>query len=331
VATAIVPVRSRVSDLDRALGSLRRQFVGQGDLELVVVHDGSCSAEQMDWTCARHSARLIRLTGHHGSAYTRNVGIDAANGRHLWFLDSDAEVADGATLEAMLAAASEPALGQVGGGRFPPGFDGTEWVAGWEIDWTTGASYCVFRESAGFRRGQLASCTYLPTFNCFMRRDVVGEVGWFDDQHPHLGEDKDFGARLAALGYVAAFSPEVAVAHHWSAEERYLAALTKQHRTQLRLVWRHRGGQHVPAAVLAQQARYVRAAFEQATSDGGSALAEAGERFVQDVLGLRPDRRMQTLLRRSWDLWCAAAWTVRNGRPAATTVFEQDYRSRTAA
>lgn len=87
--TVVMPVRNRPSQILAAIASVQHQSLP--DWELVVVDDGSTdrTAEVVAHLAARDSRiRLLGTTGL-GAAAARNVGLDAARGHYVAFLDSD--------------------------------------------------------------------------------------------------------------------------------------------------------------------------------------------------------------------------------------------------
>lgn len=299
-----------------------RKQASQGLRTEIVVVDDASESDQAKVVAELLGARVLSLPKHSGSAYARNAGIDGATGRYIWFLDSDSELPGTEVLASIVGAARSGAFGQIGGGLIAGGAGVEAYVAGWEIDTRTGSSSCSYRRVDQVAPNSLTTCTYLPTFNCLMDRNVVSKVGWFDDQHAHLGEDKDYGQRVARLGLKAAFGPSVAAVHHWSPSERHLDGLTKSHRTQLRFIWRQQGLSNLLPAVVAQQRRYLSDAIGRRNVHGGGSLTAAGDRYVEQILGLRQNAPLRSAALRSFDLWSALAWTVAQGAPATRTCFE---------
>ncbi|MDR8407159.1 glycosyltransferase [Nonomuraea sp. 3-1Str] len=122
----VIPARDCRPYLDRCLTSVLVQRVRK---EIVVVDDGSTdgSAELLDLYAAYHraSVRIVRLEGAGGGAgRPRNVGLDHATGRYVFFCDADDYLGPEA-LERMVAMAdrngSDIVLGKmVGHGRRAP-------------------------------------------------------------------------------------------------------------------------------------------------------------------------------------------------------------------
>ena len=87
--SVVVPVHDVLRYLDDCLESIVSQ--SERDLEIVLVNDGS--SDGSEGLCDRWAARDPRVRVIHqtkqGSSVARNVGIDAARGQYLTFVDSD--------------------------------------------------------------------------------------------------------------------------------------------------------------------------------------------------------------------------------------------------
>lgn len=88
IFSVILPTRDRADMLRRAVSSVCRQSFQS--FELIVVDDGSKESCRVDLPKDRR-IRLIRNPSSLGVAQARNVGIDAARGTFISFLDDDDE------------------------------------------------------------------------------------------------------------------------------------------------------------------------------------------------------------------------------------------------
>ncbi|MDR3313590.1 MAG: CDP-glycerol:glycerophosphate glycerophosphotransferase [Oscillospiraceae bacterium] len=90
-ATVIVPVYNVEKFLAQCLDSLVAQTVPQGEMEVLLLNDGSPDGSPA--ICARYAARYdwIRYFSkeNEGLSATRNFGLRHAEGRYIFFLDSD--------------------------------------------------------------------------------------------------------------------------------------------------------------------------------------------------------------------------------------------------
>lgn len=106
--SVVIPVRDEAEHLPRALASVFDQSFG--DLELVVVDDGSTDATPriLD-QCQEPRLRVLRQDAR-GVSAARNAGLRMARGEWVTFLDGDDEALPG-WLEALAAEAAQPSAG----------------------------------------------------------------------------------------------------------------------------------------------------------------------------------------------------------------------------
>jgi mycofactocin glycosyltransferase len=195
--TTIVPVL----DGGEPLGRLVAALAAEGPV--IVVDDGSrdCSAER----AKRAGARVLRHDAPRGPAAARNAGLAAAATELVAFLDADCEVVPGwrRGLAGMLGA--DPDLALVGPRvRSAPG----------------GSALARFEESrspldlgpAAGLVGPTRRVTYLPAAALLGRRDVLLELGGFDEAMRY-GEDVDLVWRAVASGRRVRYAPSREVTH----------------------------------------------------------------------------------------------------------------------
>lgn len=105
IVSVVIPTHRRPEALQRALASLERQHLSQGDYEVVVVDDGAhLSHDPPRGTTYR--LRYLPLEPS-GATVARNRGAQVSQGRVLVFMDDDVTMGPGA-----LAALVEVCLGQ---------------------------------------------------------------------------------------------------------------------------------------------------------------------------------------------------------------------------
>ena len=183
LVSVILPVHDRADIVHHAIASVLGQSVR--DLELLVVDDGSSDA--LDDALQRFRdprLRLLRQPTNRGAAAARNLGLRAAAGRYLAFIDSDDCWLPGslaARLKALETAPEEAGLvfGRLehvtAGGRVriegtPPPLD--------------------------TKRAMLERNLIVGTPGVMLRRRVLETVGLFDEGMPAC-EDYDYWLRVA--------------------------------------------------------------------------------------------------------------------------------------
>jgi hypothetical protein len=119
--SVIMAVYNAGEYLAQALESTQRQGIAEGRIEVIAVDDGSTdgSGEVLDSFAERFpSIRVLHQANSGGPGAPRNAGLEVARGRHVFFMDADDVLTDGA-LRDMTAVAdregSDVVLGQVRG------------------------------------------------------------------------------------------------------------------------------------------------------------------------------------------------------------------------
>jgi cellulose synthase/poly-beta-1,6-N-acetylglucosamine synthase-like glycosyltransferase len=140
----------------------------------------------------------------------RNIGVDAAKGEVVAFIDGDAYPAKD-WLKNSLKYFDDPKVAAVGGPGLTPEDDNTMQKASGEIlSSFLGAGPLSFRHSAKLPR----KCDDLPSVNLIVRRSTFKEMGGFNSAY-WPGEDTKFCLDLVhGFGKDALYAPDVMVYHH---------------------------------------------------------------------------------------------------------------------
>ena len=87
----IVPVYNTEPYLEECLDSLLNQEIPHDEYEIICVNDGSTdnSSEILHKYASKHHNIVVIDKENGGVSSARNVGIDAAKGKYIWFFDSD--------------------------------------------------------------------------------------------------------------------------------------------------------------------------------------------------------------------------------------------------
>jgi glycosyltransferase involved in cell wall biosynthesis len=198
--TAIIIVYNGAAFLAEAVESV----IGQtfGDWELLIVDDGSrdASLELAGRFAALHPGRIRSLRhpdhGNHGMSATRNVGIAAARGRYVAFLDCDDVWLPEKLAEQVATMEAEPSLGMIYGRTLI-----------WH-SWQEGAPPGDHFYDLGVAPGRdydppillftlLENQAQTPTTcNALMRTDLVRQVGGFEPRFRGMFEDQAFFAKI---------------------------------------------------------------------------------------------------------------------------------------
>jgi glycosyltransferase involved in cell wall biosynthesis len=192
--SVVIPTRNRIEDLRRCLSAVAAQDFDRNSFEVIVCDDGSVE----DITTVVEGARLSGLEIKHlkqeprGPAAARNLGIRHARGRIVAMTDSDT-VPDRVWLRKLSesfadnseAVAVEGKVYADNEGEFDPLGEGPSNKTG----------------------GVFLTC------NCAYRRDVLLQVGGFDETFPYPAyEDTELAAQARKVGPIV-WQPEAVVIH----------------------------------------------------------------------------------------------------------------------
>ena len=169
------------------------------DHEVIVVDDGS--TDDTAAIAAAAGVRLIRI-GNGGLSNARNVGLRAARGEIVAFLDDDT-VPDRAWLTYLALAFRRAAHAGIGGPNLAPPGDGR--VAESVAHAPGGPSHVLSSDCVA---------EHLPGCNMAFRRAALLEIGGFDPRFRIAADDIDVCWRLQDRGLTLGFSPGAVVWHH---------------------------------------------------------------------------------------------------------------------
>jgi cellulose synthase/poly-beta-1,6-N-acetylglucosamine synthase-like glycosyltransferase len=167
--------------------------------EVIVVDDGS--NDDTHQIAAKHDCRSIRVPNG-GLSKARNIGIEAARGEIVAFIDSDA-YADADWLYYMVGALDEHKASAVGGPNLSPPQDAFTAQC---VDQSPGNPTCVLVDNE--------NAEHIPGCNMVFRKDAFDIVGLFDAQHRAAGDDVDLCWRLLVAGQKIVYHPSAVVWHH---------------------------------------------------------------------------------------------------------------------
>lgn len=196
----LICTKDRPADLARAIASIRDSGGAGLTGEIVVVEEGD-SPRQIPGVRYVHLPRAGR-----GFGYARNVGVGAARGEFVLFLDDDCEAERG-WVEALTAPfALDPRLLGVAGAVLvrdcgPIGY--AENILGFP-----GGGLRYLHQA----RGKVVPTRYLSTCNCAYRRDALLRAGGFAEGARLGGEDFLLAEKVSALG-PCVYAPDAVVYH----------------------------------------------------------------------------------------------------------------------
>jgi GT2 family glycosyltransferase len=193
------------------LGGLSR--LRHPNFEVIVVDDGSSTP--IEPIVSAYGFRTIR-TANQGLSAARNVGMEAATGEIVAYLDDDA-YPDPDWLTYLSDAFLHTDHVGVGGPNIAPPGDGR--IADCVANAPGGPVYVLLSDEVA---------EHIPGCNMAFRRAALMEIGGFDPQFRVAGDDVDLCWRLQERGGTLGFCPAAMVWHH--------------RRNSLRTFWRQQSG-----------------------------------------------------------------------------------------
>jgi glycosyltransferase involved in cell wall biosynthesis len=195
--SVVVAAYNAAATIDDCLAWLSRMTYP--DYEIIVIDDGS--VDDTPRIIQGHGVQAIRVPNG-GLSRARNLGIEAAKGDIVAFIDSDAQ--PGANwLYYLVCSLEEQNAAAVGGPNLAHG------KAGFTAD-------CVDCSPGNPTHVLLDDdrAEHIPGCNMAYRKSVLREIGMFDPTHRTAGDDVDVCWKLLARGHRIAFSPSGVVYHH---------------------------------------------------------------------------------------------------------------------
>jgi O-antigen biosynthesis protein len=167
--------------------------------EVIVVNDGSTDATA---DIARGFGVRVISTPNRGLSHARNVGLAAAVGEIVAYIDDDA-YPDPHWLTYLAGAFLTTDHTGIGGPNIPPPGDGL-------------VAACVANAPGGPIHVLLSDdvAEHIPGCNMAFRKDRLQAIGGFDPQFRRAGDDVDVCWRLQAKGWTLGFSAPAMVWHH---------------------------------------------------------------------------------------------------------------------
>jgi GT2 family glycosyltransferase len=296
-------LRECLETVDRERGSV--------SVEVIVVdnasRDGSADMVAASWP----SAVLVRSDINLGFAAANNLAFARATGRYVVLLNSDAFLATGVLPGIVARMDREPHVGLAGVrlvGRdgswqpsarmFPSMLNDLLSLSGLSVR---------YRESKFFGRmdrtwadpGVEAEVDWVPGAFGIIRRDVLEQVGYFDERFFLYYEEVDLCRRIKSGGHAIVYWPEFSVVHIGGESSRTVKRLSMSSAGSQLTLWRmrsallyhrkHGGLLGAMTARLIESGWHQMRAARNAWKRGDDALAKAAE-----------SRAIASLLRQAW-------------------------------
>lgn len=192
-ASVIIPCRNGERIVAEAVRSALTQT--EPPLEILVVDDASTDGTAQAARAA--GARVLRTEARRNAGGARNIGIEAASGDILAFLDADVTAPPDWLARVRADLEGDPGIVAVGGrvasGR--PGLFG-------DLD--------LYLNHSEWIGGRASFKGLIPTLGVAYRREAVGPVRFVET---NLGEDASFGAAVLERGGRLWYDPGIVMTH----------------------------------------------------------------------------------------------------------------------
>ena len=179
LVSVIIPTFNRAYCVSKSI----RSVLAQGELELIVVNDGSKDATAKE-LASFPTIKVINLAENHGVSYARNRGLERARGSLICFLDSDDLWEEGKLKAQVQWMKLHPECMAV--------YTDEIWIR-------NGVRVNPMKKhqkySGDIFRQSLPLCIVSPS-SVMLRKSVLDEVGGFDELMP-VCEDYDLWLRIA--------------------------------------------------------------------------------------------------------------------------------------
>ena len=237
--TVIVPAQNAKNCIEACVNSLFCQSYKSGDIQVVVVDDGSRDDTAV---VARNAGAEVVSIPAMGPAGARNRGVAISRGEILLFTDSDC-VPELDWVEKMTLPFEDANV------------IGTKGIYRTDQKSLTARFVQLEYESRYERMKKLSTIDFVDTYSAGFRRDLFLKVGSFDESFPSASvEDQEFSFRYSRLPGKILFIEEAVVLHsHADNPLRYFRKKLKIGFWKTRVLVRHPGkiisDSHTPKAV----------------------------------------------------------------------------------
>jgi len=209
--SVVIPTYNRREDVLECLQSLQRLYYS--NYEIIVVDNGSTDGTSSAIEKLFPEVTLVKSKRNLGVTGGRNLGARHSSGRYVFFLDHDTTVDRNALNEIVAVMQSDHRIGIAGPAVYYYDDPKRIWALGTSINMLTGK--VTFNQNGEVNCGRFAKSIeveVLPTA-FLVRKEVMNEVGLFDDIFFAVYEDTDFCFRVKEAGYKVLCVPTSGVWH----------------------------------------------------------------------------------------------------------------------
>ena len=238
--------------LDDCLASIYKADKPKGGLEVVVVDNGSVDGSVKMVEKKYPQVNLVKSKKNLGFAKGNNVGVEAADGRYVLFLNSDTVIKRYSLVKPLKYLKNHPKAGAITIKLFlKDGSTDLDNHRGFPTPWV---SFCkLFGLAALFPKSTFFNGYYMGLKNLnrvhsipvaagsylMMPMRLFKQIGSWDEQYFFYGEDIDLCYRINQAGYKIIYYPKVSTLHLRGAssglrkESRSIAVSSKENRIKV--------------------------------------------------------------------------------------------------
>lgn len=202
--SVVVCTYNRVVFLKKCLQSLYEQKYSNYE---VIVVDGPSTDDTDQFLATCNDMTIIKQEELNGLSYARNLGISAAKGEIVAFIDDDA-IADKYWLKFLADKYYDEKVGAVGGIVFSPGKTEIQFANG--IIKKFGIPDAVRNENNMLKDDEIP---ILMGTNCSFRKSVLHMVGGFDPYFKYYHDESELCTRIFQAGYKIIYQKDAYVIH----------------------------------------------------------------------------------------------------------------------
>ena len=180
-------------------------------------------------------ADIVRKDGDTGPSNSRNIGLSKGSAEWIAFVDSDVRL-DSHWAESQLEVMSpDPTIG-IAGGKLLYSQNTEILYSAYGVMSRYGIGWDGGRAEPARNFTEIRRCLWVNSSAMFVRRQVVDQIGGFDDAMFLGGEDADLGWRANLFGWHVVFNPLAVAVHkmHGTLDPAVMS------RRLVYLIWRNR-------------------------------------------------------------------------------------------
>jgi len=224
LVSVVISTHNRRKNLIRLIRSLLESDYPTSSIEIIVVDDAS-SDGTFEYIKARfanvNNLKVIRNEREKLASGARNIGIQHAVGKYIFFVDDD-NIMTKDTIRSLVKVMNEhPDIGLCGPVTVYYSNPNVIWCAGayikrplyTMIHYMYNKTLQELHTELKIKGMKLIYCDYIP--NAYMtRREIVHKIGGFDEENfPIAWEEIDLAIRIRKLGYKIAVVPNSIIMH----------------------------------------------------------------------------------------------------------------------